>query len=175
MKLKALGLIAIFACLWGGAANALVMAVPNPADFNVIETPGQYDVFNNSTFWYITGFSATNPAAGGPGATETTTVTGWQAFNSGTNLVGTPDAAFAYFNVTTGLTNDIAPGTSNDGFFFSVPEASVFTLFLTDANGDKTQVVLGVPEPSTWAMMILGFLGVGGMTYRRRKSATIAV
>lgn len=27
------------------------------------------------------------------------------------------------------------------------------------------------PEPSTWAMMILGFLGVGFMSYRRRRSA----
>jgi hypothetical protein len=26
-----------------------------------------------------------------------------------------------------------------------------------------------VPEPSTWAMMILGFAGIGAMTYRRRK------
>lgn len=29
--------------------------------------------------------------------------------------------------------------------------------------------VTGVPEPSTWAMMILGFAGVGFLTYRRRK------
>jgi hypothetical protein len=29
-------------------------------------------------------------------------------------------------------------------------------------------VVAAVPEPSTWAMMILGFAGVGFMTYRRR-------
>jgi hypothetical protein len=29
-----------------------------------------------------------------------------------------------------------------------------------------------VPEPSTWAMMILGFFGVGFMTYRRRKQST---
>jgi choice-of-anchor C domain-containing protein len=28
-----------------------------------------------------------------------------------------------------------------------------------------------VPEPSTWAMMILGFLGVGFLTYRRKKNA----
>jgi hypothetical protein len=27
-----------------------------------------------------------------------------------------------------------------------------------------------VPEPSTWAMMILGFLGVGFVSYRRRRS-----
>jgi hypothetical protein len=31
-----------------------------------------------------------------------------------------------------------------------------------------------VPEPSTWAMMILGFVGIGAMTYRRRKSAMLA-
>ena len=31
-----------------------------------------------------------------------------------------------------------------------------------------------VPEPSTWAMMILGFAGVGFMAYRRRTNATLA-
>jgi hypothetical protein len=34
--------------------------------------------------------------------------------------------------------------------------------------------VSAVPEPSTWAMMILGFCGIGAMTYRRRKSAMLA-
>jgi hypothetical protein len=29
-------------------------------------------------------------------------------------------------------------------------------------------VVTGVPEPSTWAMLILGFVGVGFMAYRRK-------
>jgi PEP-CTERM motif-containing protein len=32
-----------------------------------------------------------------------------------------------------------------------------------------------VPEPATWAMMILGFAGVGYMSYRRRKQAAFAV
>ena len=31
--------------------------------------------------------------------------------------------------------------------------------------------VSAVPEPSTWAMMLIGFAGVGAMTYRRRKQA----
>jgi PEP-CTERM motif len=31
-----------------------------------------------------------------------------------------------------------------------------------------------VPEPSTWAMLILGFVGIGAMTYRRRKSGMLA-
>jgi hypothetical protein len=33
--------------------------------------------------------------------------------------------------------------------------------------------VSAVPEPSTWAMMILGFAGVGFMTYRRRNQAAL--
>ena len=140
----------------------------------MIETPGQYDVINNSATWYVTGFSATNPEAGAPGISESTTVTGWQAFNSGTNLVGTSNAAFAYFNLTNGLTNDIAPGTSDNGFFFSAPPASVFTLDLTNAGGTTTQVVLGVPEPSTWLMMIAGFLGLGFMAYRKNPAVCFA-
>ena len=34
------------------------------------------------------------------------------------------------------------------------------------------RVTAAVPEPSTWAMMILGFAGVGYMTYRRGKQST---
>jgi hypothetical protein len=30
-------------------------------------------------------------------------------------------------------------------------------------------------EPSTWALMILGFAGVGLMAYRRRKDSTLAL
>jgi hypothetical protein len=38
-----------------------------------------------------------------------------------------------------------------------------------------TVVTPGVPEPSTWAMMILGFAGVGFMAYRRKSNpASIA-
>jgi hypothetical protein len=33
--------------------------------------------------------------------------------------------------------------------------------------------IAAVPEPSTWAMMILGFAGVGYMMYRRRKPAAL--
>jgi hypothetical protein len=36
------------------------------------------------------------------------------------------------------------------------------------------ETVADVPEPSTWAMMILGFAGIGFVAYRRRKSAMLA-
>jgi hypothetical protein len=43
-----------------------------------------------------------------------------------------------------------------------------------DPNLDVVPPVEGVPEPSTWAMMMLGFAGIGFMTYRRRKNAMLA-
>jgi hypothetical protein len=54
--------------------------------------------------------------------------------------------------------------TSPTGSFFignaSLPQARI--------DGDFASAV---PEPSTWAMMILGFAGVGFMAYRRRNQA----
>jgi len=35
-------------------------------------------------------------------------------------------------------------------------------------------VAHAVPEPSTWAMMILGFCGIGAITYRRRNTLRAA-
>lgn len=49
---------------------------------------------------------------------------------------------------------------------------------LTDANGGAETftavpgAVGAVPEPSTWAMMILGFAGVGFMAYRRKNQCS---
>jgi PEP-CTERM motif len=37
-----------------------------------------------------------------------------------------------------------------------------------------TANISAVPEPSTWAMMILGFAGVGFLGYRRRNQ-TVAL
>jgi hypothetical protein len=38
------------------------------------------------------------------------------------------------------------------------------------SGGLDTFTVTAVPEPSTWAMMILGFAGVGFMAYRRKST-----
>jgi PEP-CTERM motif len=40
-------------------------------------------------------------------------------------------------------------------------------VLLASISGD---LVAGVPEPSTWAMMLLGFCGIGFMAYRQRAS-----
>jgi hypothetical protein len=55
-------------------------------------------------------------------------------------------------------------GTSYTGALFSGSAQPV-------ENGTLTVTeVAAVPEPSTWAMMILGFFGVGFMAYRRKQN-----
>jgi hypothetical protein len=55
-------------------------------------------------------------------------------------------------------------GAGNGGYYDDLGNATV----------PPAVVAAAVPEPSTWAMMILGFAGISAMTYRRRKSAMLA-
>ncbi|MGB8606808.1 MAG: PEPxxWA-CTERM sorting domain-containing protein [Bradyrhizobium sp.] len=49
-----------------------------------------------------------------------------------------------------------------------------FVLDYVSANGaPSVLVVTAVPEPSTWALMILGFAGVGFMAYRRKNHGSL--
>jgi len=54
-----------------------------------------------------------------------------------------------------------------------------FTTDLVIANGNTGNVgatlTPAVPEPSTWAMMILGFVGLGFMAYRRKSKPALMV
>ena len=61
---------------------------------------------------------------------------------------------------------DGAPTVADHGF----SSASVFYDGGTPVglDIDTTFNVSAVPEPSTWAMMILGFVGLGFMSYRRK-------
>jgi PEP-CTERM motif len=169
MKLKLMGLAATLAVLWGGSANASAVTPANPSDFSVVEIPGQYTVIDTSTDWYVYGFSATNPAAGD--VPVYTYQPNWFAGQSPINFVGTPSAAFLYINnaggTIGGLVDDIAPGTQSSEFFYGATPASTYTFYLTNSDG-VTTTISSVPEPSTWAMLILGFAGIGFMAYRRK-------
>jgi hypothetical protein len=57
---------------------------------------------------------------------------------------------------------------------------STFTFQSNGTTQDGTytavfDIAAAVPEPSTWAMMILGFAGIGFMAYRRKLKATMTV
>jgi hypothetical protein len=46
-------------------------------------------------------------------------------------------------------------------------------LTIDSATAQLTATVAAVPEPSTWAMMILGFAGVGFMAHRRKSNPAV--
>ena len=77
------------------------------------------------------------------------------------------------------VTVDFAPKTftANNGTSYTLDVNDLFlaTSFLP-RHGTETETITGsitaaVPEPSTWAMMILGFAGVGFLAYRRKREA----
>jgi hypothetical protein len=81
-----------------------------------------------------------------------------------------------------GPTSGIILGTFVIDFYidhshaYLADSAGAFSVLLPD--GTKTGLdfnfgVGGVPEPSTWAMMILGFAGVGFMAYRRKSEPAL--
>jgi hypothetical protein len=96
---------------------------------------------------------------------------------NGSTLVGTIGGgqvgAPASGSQTSGDTNRYVNITS-DQLFDRVELVTTSPAFEVDDIALTAAVAAAIPEPSTWAMMILGFCGIGAMTYRRRKSAMLA-
>jgi hypothetical protein len=174
-----ISIISSFILLSGiGAANAVSVVTPPPpppaaSDFIFTETQtgpnqGSYSIADNSAFWFVYGFSVTNSAA--TFAAASTGQPHWTASNDQT-LFGLP--AFTYADSNPFSTMESAfyiqthGGFAND-FFFGATAQSKYTLDLVANNGELATISGGVPEPSTWAMMILGFCGLGFMAYRRK-------
>jgi hypothetical protein len=81
--------------------------------------------------------------------------------------------------ITTGLADFLGPGTFNaqastlTGETFIGGGGNIAAALTTTAAPSITityDFTRGVPEPSTWAMMILGFAGLGFMAYRRKQN-----
>ena len=106
-------------------------------------------------------------------AGEQLVVSGWVAGNGSSPS----DVKFIFDNVTLVDINPVSnqPWTH---YSFDVTATGHDAFTISFMNGfisnsgfdalDSFSVASAVPEPSTWAMMILGFLGVGFMTYRKK-------
>ena len=106
--------------------------------------------------------SSRTPSASSPTAYHDNAETGTFGYQNSQNLGFQPLATLLAFNPNT-------PNTYTfDLTLFSGETQNADTQL---ANVDMVVNVAAVPEPSTWAMMILGFAGVGYMTYRRRRQA----
>jgi PEP-CTERM motif len=90
------------------------------------------------------------------------------------------DATNGIFTTTTplsshtfmGIGTSVQGATANAGSGpYSVTE--VYTITATgEGSANSTAILTAVPEPATWAMMMLGFIGVGFMAYRRKDKTT---
>jgi hypothetical protein len=79
---------------------------------------------------------------------------------------------------TTGISFEVAPNDDVNIFSFNAPNGEVVTgngygeLGSDVAFGVGTfTLTAAVPEPSTWAMMLLGFCGLGFLAFRRKNNA----
>lgn len=104
------------------------------------------------------------------------TITGLSPYAAATNVLYFPGPPFVDFG---GISFSTSAGIDfnlyNDG---SGPNAHWVLSSTNSPNGYPdgqyavSLQVTAVPEASTWAMMILGFMGVGFIAYRRKSSST---
>jgi len=103
---------------------------------------------------------------------------------------GTPGfGSWAWDGKMFAVANYFTPNSDSSGILFTFDGSNVGNLYLANGSpqiylsvntdgslynpGDPgTLAITAVPEPSTWAMMILGFFGVGFLAYRRRNQST---
>jgi PEP-CTERM motif len=74
---------------------------------------------------------------------------------------------------TNAATDDVAPGIYTGASFNLYYVEGNGAPALLDVNLKTENLTTDVPEPSTWAMMILGFFGVGFMAYRRKSNLAL--
>jgi hypothetical protein len=77
---------------------------------------------------------------------------------------------------TIGSNDTIVIPNGVNTLYFGFADASGFqgsSGYYQDNGGALQVTISAVPEPSTWAMMVLGFAGVGFMAYRRKSRPTL--
>jgi hypothetical protein len=134
-----------------------------------------------------------NPNFGGVNGTSNVSLIGVTASIKVTNLgngqVGTFDPSLLLDNATNagapgGYQNSekISFGFLNQLYNPNLDDTFAIVMTLSGIQGSDgpisdeifVQVGSGVPEPSSWAMMILGFAGVGFISYRRKSRPSFA-
>jgi hypothetical protein len=188
-------------CLAASAASASASLVTDVFTFydsssNVVAQGSfSYDSSLSGTIGYsnLNSFSVTIPGPPGPQSYDLAFV----------NSLPTSPPAYIYFAYDISA-NTFVPGVSNgyagnyatilagvnsngtNGFFFdplvSQGPGMGYDGVLDGYNPYTNQqytaasfTITAVPEPATWAMMVLGFLGMGYMAYRRRSSASLRI
>jgi hypothetical protein len=135
---------------------------------------------SSGTVTNLTVSGYTDPSTGNPIDVSVKTCT---ANCLGASTGGMPTSSISRSSDGSSITFSFTGLTGDSGALQVFTNASSYedpTATLKDASGQVISFDLlgpsltpAVPEPSTWAMMILGFFGVGFMAYRRTSKPTM--
>ena len=100
---------------------------------------------------------------------------GFEDVSSSEDILDTVSASFATYDLTTSIGPIVGSSVINDGISFPTSGGD----FVLTSAGDATFTSVAsetnaIPEPSTWAMMLIGFAGLGYAGYRRARAAQAA-
>lgn len=122
-----------------------------PPNFSNASYGGSATIYSN--LWCTGSLSGCNNASG---INSGQTLSGFTVLDTGTSILSAlPWFAYAYNGVD----------TNNDGHFYSDTNPGF--------EGQAALVISAVPEPATWALMLLGFGAVGVSLRRRRRSHSL--
>jgi hypothetical protein len=193
--LLALALVSFAAVSKDASANIVYDLSLGPTAVGTITTDGQIGVLQTSNIIdfniTLTGPTSITDTLLGPLSGSNYLQFGTDGQLNSSAFTATPTNLFFDFSATVGTpyllfqgTNGTllclagAPGNCGEG-----PSAiTVFVLGGSNLPISHSGIVEiatvtqtpAVPEPSTWAMMLLGFAGIGFMTYRRKSKALMA-
>ena len=78
-------------------------------------------------------------------------------------------------SITTPFMHTVDANDTQVGYYYLQIGGSAEAIYANLATLTVSEHVGAVPEPSTWAMMLLGFAGVGFAAYRKKKTGTFAM
>jgi hypothetical protein len=181
MKTKFLALSLLAASLVVGAANQASAALYEFAG------SGTWSSFANDTTYstdggsysFVFNYESTTGAATNfqytlNGTTFSANLSGLEFFpgsvGGGFDVNFANGDALSFFDTLGGSTPDFTAGIIPGAFSTDIV---IFDGIAGNSVGTSDIVVTAVPEASTWAMMLLGFFGVGFMAYRNRAKSAL--
>ena len=129
-----------------------------------------WNVYSGSVTFNLSG-SRLNVVWGSPNdddPTSSNSVSFYSGANGTGSLLGTVLASDLYSNFA-GIAN-----TTDPGYLVSFAPGKFGSVVFGTVPSDFEFAVVGVPEPSTWAMLLLGFAGLGYAGFRKPKGARAA-
>ena len=168
--------------LAGGAMPSKASIVSNLGTFTPVNTPatrslvnpaGEFGFFADDYTFNTVGLLTTNSSVTNNFAASSQIITGLAI----SLFSGTPGGAHTLLETSSGPGVGAPPQSASLGSFL-INTGSYYVEISGTGPGPTSRADYGgsfsiaaVPEPATWAMMVLGFLGVGFMAYRRKENS----